>query len=503
VLWWIAPFLAGALALSAYGGVTRASDSVPRYTSVTRPSDSVPARVGPTRVRVSVPWPAPTIAVPRSFFGLSLEYPDLPQYDHELPVFESVLSQLHANWGGPLVLRIGGSSADQTYFEPASTPVPAGAFRLTPSWFAGAATLVRALDLHLILDLNLFADSPAMAADVAGAALHWLPAKSVVGFEIGNEPDHFYHGSYSIDDYVTQFNAYANALHKVAPRVPLLGPSVSSTSLDFYWLVRVSAALRSRLAVLTGHRYPLSACGRRRHSREYPTIGRLLGAEASSLMAKSVLPAVTLAHRAGLPFSVDEFNSVTCGGLPGVSNSFATALWAPDALFELLHTGLNAVHLHFRVGTINTPFAITPAGLTAYPLLYGLILFVRTIEPGGRVVGVRTESRGPAIVKAWAVHTQGNQLHVLLINKSAYPAKVDLRLPSSGPLTVERLLAPAVTATSGVTLGGQQLGADAHWAGTRTMQNVERSASGYELSVPAYSAALAIANLPSNAREIR
>lgn len=452
---------------------------------------------------MSVAWPAPTTAVPRSFFGLSLEYPDLPGYESNLPVLESVLSQLHENYGGALVLRIGGSSADQTYFVPASKAVPAGAFRLTPSWFAQAATLVRALSLHLILDLNLSADSPSMAADVAAAARRWLPPGSVAGFEIGNEPDHLDHGAYSIDDYVRQFNSYANALSKVAPGVPLLGPSVSSTSLDFHWLVRVSEALRSRLGVLTGHRYPLSVCSPNKHSRLYPTIARLLGAKASSLMAQSVLPAVTLAHQAGLPFSVDEFNSVTCGGLAGVSNTFATALWAPDALFELLGTGLNGVNLHFRVHTINTPFAITSAGLVAYPLLYGLILFVRTIQPGGRLVGVRTESRGPAVVKAWAVHTQSNELHVLLINKSAHPAEVDLRLPPSGSMTVQRLLAPAVSATSGVTLNGQQLGTDAHWIGTKTTETVERGPSGYKLAVPAFSAALAIAKLTHRAGEAR
>jgi Glycosyl hydrolase family 79 C-terminal beta domain len=478
----IASLLAGALALSAYGSATRASESVP-------------AQVGRSLVRVSVTGTAATTAVPRSFFGLSLEYPDLPGYESELPVFESVLSQLHENWGGPLVLRLGGSSADQTYFVPASKAVPAGAFRLSRTYFAHTATLVRALGLHLILDLNLSADSPSMAARVAAAALRWLPPGSVAGFEIGNEPDHFDHGAYSIDDYVQQFNSYANALAKVAPGVPLLGPSVSSTKLDLYWLVRVSRALGSRLGELTGHRYPLSVCTRAKRSRLYPTIARLLGAPATSLMAQSVLPAVRVAHQAGLPFSVDEFNSVTCGGLAGLSNTFATALWAPDALFELLGTGLNAVNLHFRARTINTPFDITSAGLTAHPLLYGLIMFVRTIEPGGRLVGVRTESRGPAVVKAWAVHTKGNQLHLLLINKSAYPAEVELRLPSSGPITVERLLAPAVTSTSGVTLNGQQLGREAHWFGTKTTENVDRGAGGYEVAVPKYSAALAIAEL--------
>ena len=45
-----------------------------------------------------------------------------------------------------------------------------------------------------------------------------------------------------------------------------------------------------------------------------------------------------LAHGAGLRFRLDEVNSVTCGGTRGVSDTFATALWAPDALLSLLGT---------------------------------------------------------------------------------------------------------------------------------------------------------------------
>ena len=42
---------------------------------------------------------------------------------------------------------------------------------------------------HVILDLNLITDRPAIAMDWARAAEAELPRGSIVGFEIGNEPD--------------------------------------------------------------------------------------------------------------------------------------------------------------------------------------------------------------------------------------------------------------------------------------------------------------------------
>jgi hypothetical protein len=50
--------------------------------------------------------------VPRSFFGLSAEYPELSIYERHAALFERVLSLLSRD--GPLVLRIGGDSADRT-----------------------------------------------------------------------------------------------------------------------------------------------------------------------------------------------------------------------------------------------------------------------------------------------------------------------------------------------------------------------------------------------------
>ena len=88
------------------------------------------------------------------------------------------------------------------------------------------------------------------------------------------------------------------------------------------------------------------------------------------------------------------------------------------------------------------------------------------------------------------MRVRGGQLHVLLIDKSGRSARVDLRLPATGPATVQRLLAPAARSRSGVTLDGQQLAADGRWTGTPRTQTLTRSRRGYELTMPRLSAAL-------------
>ena len=60
-----------------------------------------------------------------------------------MPVFERVLSLLHVPGNGPLVLRIGGDSADHSFWAPKRERMPAWAFALTPAYLQRLRTLVR------------------------------------------------------------------------------------------------------------------------------------------------------------------------------------------------------------------------------------------------------------------------------------------------------------------------------------------------------------------------
>ncbi|MGA2926234.1 MAG: glycosyl hydrolase family 79 C-terminal domain-containing protein [Solirubrobacteraceae bacterium] len=469
----------------------------PRAISIARSLPSVEITVSPRAV---------TTSVPGSFLGLSTEYWALPIFRRHVPVLERVLTLLHVPGNGPLLLRVGGDSADHTFWEPTAHDPPRWVFRLTPAWLRETSALVQRSGVRLILDLNLVTDSPSQAALWAQAAERELPAGSIVGFEIGNEPDLYVRKDWiatvsradaellpTVLDpttYAADFRAYSQALAQVAPHVPLLGPVVANPRLSLDWISTLLAAPHPGLAAISAHRYPYSACATP-GSHAYPTIARILSPYASVGVARSVAGAVTLAHDAGLPFRLTELNSVTCGGRPGISDSFATALWAPDVLFELLRAGVDGVNIHVRAQADNAPFAFTHHGLVARPLLYGMLLFARALGPNARSVALHVSASKPSLqLTAWGVRVRRDTLHVVLIDKSASAVRVRLRLPASGPATVQRLLAPSVSARSGVTLAGQQLSADGRWVGRRVIEAVAGGRRGYQLTLPAMSAAL-------------
>ncbi len=476
----------------------------------------VPGRDGVTKAAASTaPLPVAVVSVsptgaaetiPRSYFGLSTEYWALPIFERQTALFERVLALLHASGDGPLVLRIGGDSADYTYWDPGSGIMPAWVFRLTPDWLSSARTLVRGTGAKLIIDLNVITGSPWQAGEWAQAAERELPRGSIVGFEIGNEDD-IYSRSYwratiatkldpsflpdrfSPSTYIADFQSYARVLARVAPHVPLLGPALANPATHVQWISSLLASPHPGLEVVSAHRYPFSACVSRSWP-SYPTISRLLTAHASAGMAQSLVRPALLAHRAGLKFRLTELNSVTCGGLAGVSNSFATALWAPDSLFALLRAGVDGVNLHVRANTINAPFAITENGLVARPLLYGLMLFNRTLGPGAQLLPVRLQAKPSLHVSAWLVRLNDGTAHVLLIDESRKSVRVDVRLPAAGHATVQRLLAPSVSARSGVTLAGQRLSRDGSWLGSPSEPKIAPARRGYWLTVRRESAAL-------------
>jgi hypothetical protein len=464
-------------------------------------------------------------SVPKSFLGISTEYWSLPLFERHVWLFGRALSLVHAQDDGPLILRIGGDSADSTFWEPAVRRMPHWVFQLTPHWLGLTRSLVQRGGVRLILDLNLVTDTPLKAAELAAAAERELPRGSIVAFEIGNEPDLYTHSYWasivhgtlpghvlppgiSAETYALAYESFAKVLARLAPSAPLVGPALGNPFYDASWISHLLSAPHPRLGIVSGHRYQYSGCAAR-SSRSYPTIARLLSEHATAGTAQTLTPAVRFAHRAGLPFRLTELNSVTCGGLAGVSNTFATALWAPDALFELLHAHVDGVNVHVRSNRINAAFALTRGGLQARPLLYGLILFVRTLAAQPRTVDLRLRAAPSLHLKAWAVRSAGGVLHVLLIDKGSSAIRVGLGLPVTGPATVQRLLAPSVGSRSDVTLGGQQLGADGRWHGRPTTETVAAGSRGYELTIPPLSAALVSAHLrpgalaPSAARAHR
>lgn len=446
-------------------------------------------------------------AVPSSFLGISTEYWTLPFWEQQVRVLERVLALLHASGDGPFVLRIGGDSADHAFWEPSRRETPEWAFELDPAWLSQTRTLVAETRARVILDLNLVTATPRIAALWAEAAEAAFPRGSILGFEIGNEPDIYSRDGWltalkdaaglkqvlpaqiSAAGYAHDFAAYARVISRFAPAAHIFGPALANPVIHADWVSVLLHGPHPGLAMITAHRYPYSECAFP-GTPAFATVDRLLSEHATAGMARALRPAIELAHRYGLPFHLTELNSVTCGGRPGVSNSFATALWAPDALFELLQAGVDGVNIHVREHAINAAFVLTPDGLMAHPLLYGLITFARMLGPQARLMATHVHAPALAHLKAWGVRVSGGIVHLLLIDKGTAGVRVALRVPARGVATVERLLAPSAGSHSDVTLAGQYLDRQGRWRGEPVRATLVAGRHGFVVIVPRQTAAL-------------
>src|SRR2546421_1980431 len=107
--------------------------------------------------------------IPSSFFGLSIEYRELPAFEAEGRLFDRVISLVRPQSGRRMVLRLGGKSADHYYWEQTPLDKSARGFVLDREWVGALASLVRRDHLRAMLDLNLAVHSPTLAASFARA----------------------------------------------------------------------------------------------------------------------------------------------------------------------------------------------------------------------------------------------------------------------------------------------------------------------------------------------
>ena len=450
-------------------------------------------------------------ALAPGFLGVSLEYGALHLYTGRdplavNPVLVALLRGLAP--GQAPVLRIGGDSADATWWPLRGViPPPGVKYALTPGWLRTTQALAGATGAQLILDLNMAAGRPALAAAEARALLQGIGRPYLQAFELGNEPDlygafawardrrgriYFARGRrYDLSAYLSDFARWRAAL----PSAPLAGPAFAQLS----WLSGLGRLLSREpaLSLVTLHRYPLRAGVTDKHSSIYPSIANLLSDRAASGLAQQLAPYVAATHARGLTFRLDELNSAANSGQPDVSNTFASALWMLDTLFNLAGVGVDGVNVHSLPGAAYELFSFSRRqgawSAFVHPAYYAMLLFAQAFPPGAQLLATGAPS-GP--LKAWATRAPDGHTRVVLINKdTAAGYQVQLQVPGAelaGQASLQWLQAPGVGATSGVTLGGQSFG-----TGTTTgtlappqTQPVLSMAGAYTIAVPPASAVL-------------
>ena len=426
--------------------------------------------VAPLRsATVSIDVHHPGAPVPPEFLGLSFELSSLPviaRYGSSGD-FVGMLRSL-----GPGLLRFGGITADtRVAWIDRTTPLPSWAFLgLRASDFRELRQLASRSGWHILLTIGLAHYDPRAAAHEAFAAETALGGW-LVGIELGNEPDSYARHDlrtlpWTPDRYSREVTVYRRAIAKVAPGLKFVGPDVSGSQAFIKWGRRTAVGQHPLL--LTGHHYPLGC-----RQTPKPTARRLLSTPIRRAEDESLLRYLSVSRSSGIRFRMDETNSVSCGGTAGISNTFASALWAVDYIAHIMTAG--AVGVNFQGNPANcdgytpvcasTSRGLADGALTAQPEWYALLLSRALV--GDRPVRV-IASRLQADIDVIALQSDKRQLHVVIVDDDPPgTGVVAVRLHVGAGFKTAAVLpltAPSLDATTGIRLGGRAVASDGTWS---------------------------------------
>lgn len=428
-----------------------------------------PARPALKPVSVSFAASEPGASVPQEFLGLSFE--------------DSSLRQVAAYAGGgnmltflrslgPGVLRFGGVSADtRTGWTDAQTPLPSWASSaIDPEDLGELGRLASESGWKVLLTVGLGHYEPLAAAREVASAQAQL-GSSLEGVELGNEPNSYaLHGlrgePWTFVQYDEQVAAYRSAIEALAPGVPLAGPDSSGSSAYESW--GLGEAIDQRPALLTGHHYPLGC-----EQHPSPSIERLLSPVTRARELGSLRRYVAIAREGQIPFRLDETNSVSCGGTPGISDTFASALWATGYLAQAMSAGVSGINFHGNLSfcqgytplCAQTPEALALGALQAQPEWYALLL-ARSLV-GSRPLPTTTSTGRQANVEVESFLAPDGTLRFVVVDYDPPGSRTAaVRLPVGGAYagaSILKLTGPSPQALTGVRLGGVSVGANGIW----------------------------------------
>lgn len=373
---------------------------------------------------------------------------------------------------GSGVLRIGGSSVDQNVWTPQGNGQTSG--QIAPSDVASLASFLRATGWTCIYGVNLGgsatgATTPALAAAEVACVSQQL-GSSLVGVELGNEcenygdPSSYYPYNWTVQMFESLWMQYRDAIIAVTPAAPLTGPAAAS-NVDGWTIPFGEYVTRSGISHLTQHynRGPAAAA----------TVDDLLSPDPA--LTSLLLQLKYGAQSIDVPFRIAGCTSYGSGGTSGVSNAYASSLWAIDMIFNAALGSASGIN--FNAGSnvggnassnaIDTPIADNFGTITgAQPIFYGLLM--AALAGQGSLLSTQL-SAASLNVTSYAVRNADGGLSLILVNKDA-TQNLDLSIALPAAMTSATLQAmtqlspgattPNLTALSGVTIQGASVAID-------------------------------------------
>jgi hypothetical protein len=416
------------------------------------PLPSGPVVEGSLRVTTTSVGVIPSRFVGLSYEKLAMSYGYFHASNHNLIALFRHL--------GAGVLRLGGGVVDRLLWTPSANGTHQ---QISPTNVKNLAGFLQATGWLCLYAVNLATSTPALAAEEVGFAVSAL-GESLLGIEIGNEPDeygvtgNFFAGNWTFQDFVERWDAFRSAILQAAPHVPITGPAAGGGNHISTWTLPFGRIVTpSELTLLTQHYYRQSG------GSPTSTASFLVSPDDQLTTDLGILNAG--AQQLGIPYRISECNSFFHGGAAGVSNSYASSLWVLDFLFNAAMGGATGVNMH---GGGNAP-GYTPiaddsgAVIEARPEYYGLLLFA--LAGTGALLETHL-SAGSVDVTAYAVRTPSGGLNIILVNKDTLQNLI-LTIQANQPVetaSMQTMTGPSLAAVSGVTIQGATMNKDGTFA---------------------------------------
>ncbi|MBR8074732.1 glycosyl hydrolase family 79 C-terminal domain-containing protein [Burkholderia cenocepacia] len=409
---------------------------------------------------------------------------------------------------GPGVLRIGGNSVNKTTWDDSKDPSGQGMIpgHIAPSDVDRLADFLNATGWRVIYGINFATENATQMSSEAAYVTRKLGSR-LAGLELGNEPDLYNHNglrpsTYTFNQFLDEWRTDARATQGSGRNPALTGPASSYNFM--HYTIPFAQNIGGGIQLLTQHYYTNSSCPNSATGYA-PSIPGMLAADPRLPGELQALVRAASDNGVSGGARMDEANSFySCphlSGAPGVSNAFASALWAVDFLFTNARYGMRGVNFHSGNTAYYSPIQTHAAAVTSVqPEYYGLWLFGQAVDmSSGTLLETRIDMsvQPPLPIKAYDVLAQDGSHRVLILNESASDGDVTvqhlppnatraalLRLSSTGGLSD--------IAAADVSVNGAHLSADGTWDSPPAPTTQPVSNGSMTVHVAAGSALLAI-----------
>ncbi|KAJ3754052.1 glycoside hydrolase family 79 protein [Lentinula raphanica] len=447
-------------------------------------------------VQLSIPSSSSSKNVVASnFLGISFELSFMNEYfgndtDTIPQPMLNYLGEIRSRTGSNDVrVRVGGNSADASTYVPSQTspmlvltdpnansnnqPVDYGPML----WevMEKVSQEVNGVQYLIGLTLNSTNTNSIIAGDAAKTLGSHLDAML-----LGNEPDLYtVHGqrpnvqNYTVDDYIGEYSAALRGLsnttagnltdgHNVA------GPTVCcnwdlATLLEHGYLSNFTDVLK----YITLQHYPQNNCfGSYQYELVYYTQhGNLVDLAAWQKPGINIITSDTAVVLDAPRMLMSEFNSASCGGTPGISDTFAVgSLWSIDYALQLASVGYSAAYIHTREQGISYNL-VTPPNIseidtgswTTDPPFYALVVTAEILNSsnGSMVVDLNVSTDANATIGGYAVYDAANSTasRIVLFNYGSESLNITLTKTRSQSVLVKYLSASSLTEKYNIAWG--------------------------------------------------